>query len=105
MSVLHIVPLQSEKAYTLSLEGVYLFDVPLAANKQQIAEAVESQYGVTVTNVKSLIRKGKTVAFSRGKRARPGITRRKDMKHAYVTLKKGDSIKVFEEVKEEEGDK
>ncbi len=105
MSVLHIIPLQSEKAYTLSLENIYTFDVPLTTNKKQVAEAVEAQYGVTVTGVKSLIRKGKTVAFSRGKRARPGITTRKDVKRAYVTLKEGDSIKVFEEVKDEEGDK
>lgn len=103
MSVLHIIPLQSEKAYTQSLENTYIFEVPLVSNKQQVAEAVEAQYGVTVIKVKSLIRKGKSVAFSRGKRARPGITKRSDTKRAYVTLKEGDSIKVFEEVKEEEG--
>lgn len=106
MSVISIIPIQSEKAYTQSLENVYIFEVPLSVNKQQIADAVEAQYGVTVTNVKSLVRKGKAVAFSRGKRARPGITKRSDIKRAYVTLKEGDSIKLFEDEKQEEkGDK
>ena len=35
--------------------------------------------------------------YSKGKHAFPGTTHRKDKKFAYVRLKKGDSIKVFEE--------
>lgn len=104
MSVLTVIPVASEKAYTLSTEGIYIFRVPTTANKQQIAEAVETQYGVTVVSVKSLIQNGKRVAYSRGKRSRPGMTTRPDTKKAYVTLKDGDSITVFEEQKEE-GDK
>ncbi len=97
MSVLHITPVTSEKAYATSLANVYSFKVPLTANKQQIASAVEAQYGVSVVAVKSLIQKGKAIAFSRGKRGRPGTTQRKDVKKAYVTLKEGDSIKIFDE--------
>jgi large subunit ribosomal protein L23 len=107
MSVLTIIPIPSEKAYAQSLQNIYLFSVPLTANKQQIAEAVETQYGVTVTGVKTLVQNGKTVAFSRGKRARPGTTKRRDAKKAYVSLADGDSIKVFDapEEKTEGGDK
>lgn len=107
MSVLTIIPVPSEKAYALSLQNTYVFTVPLTANKQQIAQAVETQYGVTVTGVKSLIQNGKAVAFSRGKRGRPGMTKRRDIKKAYVTLAEGDSIKVFDipEETKEGGDK
>lgn len=103
MSVLTIIPVPSEKAYALSLQNTYVFKVPLTANKQQIAEAVETQYGVTVKGVKSLVQNGKAVAFSRGKRARPGTTKRRDIKKAYVTLVDGDSIKVFDTTETQEG--
>ena len=48
-----------------------------------------------------MIRKGKKTRYSRGKHAYPGITHRQDKKFAYVRLKKGDSIKVFEELEED----
>jgi ribosomal protein L23 len=54
-SVMTIIPINSEKAYQLSTEGIYLFKVPLSANKQQIAQLVENEYNVTVTGVKTLI--------------------------------------------------
>jgi ribosomal protein L23 len=99
---MNIYPRKTEKAYGQSLKDIYVFEVPTDANKQQIIESVQSQYKVTVTNVKTLIQSGKAVRVSRGKRAHPGITNRKDLKKAYVTLAKGDSIKVFDEVKEAE---
>jgi large subunit ribosomal protein L23 len=105
MSVLAVIPVASEKSYLLSTDGVYTFKVPTSANKQQIAEAVESQYGVTVVGIKTLVQNGKKIAFSRGKRSRPGTTKRVDIKKAYVTLKDGDSIAVFDKPEEAEGDK
>ncbi len=102
MAILSIIPIQSEKAYALSLLNVYLFKVPLNANKQQVKQAVEAQYGVSVLKVKSLIQQGAVISFSKGKRARPGLTKRNDIKKAYVTLAEGDSIKVFDDKKEEE---
>ena len=56
---------------------------------------------MTVTNVRTLIRNGKKTKFSKGKHAYPGITTRQDKKFAYVRLKKGDSIKVFDEPEED----
>jgi ribosomal protein L23 len=99
---MNIYPRKTEKAYSQSLKNIYVFDVPTTANKQQILEAVESQFEVKTTGIKTLIQSGKAVRASRGKRAHPGITNRKDLKKAYVTLVSGDSIKVFDEVKEAE---
>lgn len=102
MNLLHVTPRATEKAYGQSQKNVYVFNVPLAANKQQIAEAVESQFEVKVTGVKTLVQSGKAVRFSRGKNRYPGTTARKDSKKAYVTLAEGNSIKVFAEPAAEE---
>ncbi|HWV45694.1 MAG TPA: 50S ribosomal protein L23, partial [Nitrospira sp.] len=91
-----ITPRATEKAYAQSQENVYVFNVPMTANKQQITAAVEAQYDVTVVNVKTLVQSGKAVRFSRGKNRYPGTTTRKDTKKAYVRLADGNSIKVFD---------
>ena len=94
---INVFPRATEKAYGLStLNNVYVFDVPLNANKDQISETIESQYKVKVVNIKTLVQNGKAIRASRGKRAYPKVVNRKDMKKAYVTLASGDSIKVFE---------
>ncbi len=93
-------PRATEKTYTEQTKRIYVFPVDLKASKQEIAKRVEDEFKVTVTEVKTLIRKGKKMRFSRGKRAFPGITHRQDKKFAYVKLKEGDSIKVFEEQEE-----
>src|SRR5690242_1667030 len=97
MSLILVTPRVSEKAYGQSQKNVYVFNVPLSANKQQITAAVEAQYGVNVVSVTSLVQSGKAVRFSRGKNRYPGTTNRKDTKKAYVTLAAGDSIQVFAE--------
>ncbi|HMS93441.1 MAG TPA: 50S ribosomal protein L23 [Candidatus Saccharibacteria bacterium] len=103
MSQLLIVPRATEKAYAQSLAtNTYVFNVPLDANKQQIIDAVESQFDVKVINIKTLVQSGKAVRFSRGKNRYPGTTNRKDSKKAYVTLAEGDSIQVFDVPAEEE---
>ena len=79
--------------------------MPLSVNKRQISEAIEAQYDVTVVGIKTLVQSGKAVRFSRGKRAQPGNTARKDSKKAYVTLKDGDSIQVFDAPAAEEESK
>jgi len=57
----------------LRQKNVYVFDVPLNANKDQIREAVESQYKVKVMNIKTLVQNGKAIRASRGKRAYPKV--------------------------------
>jgi large subunit ribosomal protein L23 len=103
MTNLLIIPRATEKAYAQSLStNTYLFTVPLDANKQQIKAAVEAQFEVSVTSIKTLVQSGKAVRFSRGKNRYPGNTTRKDTKKAYVTLAEGDSIQVFDAPAEEE---
>ena len=96
-SSVFVYPRPTEKAYGMSLQNVYVFNVPLTANKNDIAASVEKQYGVKVTNVKTIVQSGKSVRFNRGKNRYPGKTTRSDSKKAYVTLAKGDSIQVFAE--------
>ena len=103
-----IRPIQTEKAYREEAKRCYMFNVPADASKQAVAQQVADQYKVTVLGVRIVIRKGKATKFSRGKHAYPGTTYRQDKKIAYVTLKEGDKIKVFDEeeqVAEEKVDK
>lgn len=104
MTNISVIPRATEKAYAQSLvTNTYVFNVPLTANKQDIAAAVEAQFEVKVTGIKTLVQSGKAVRFSRGKNRYPGTTTRKDSKKAYVTLAKGDKINVFDQpVAEEE---
>ena len=98
-----VTPITTEKAYGLAAGmNIYVFSVPVSSNKQEITRAVEEQYEVKVTNVKTIVQKGKSIRFSRGKNRYPGTTTRKDNKKAYVTLSEGDSIKVFDEVEQGE---
>lgn len=94
--------IQTEKAYREEAKRAYMFVVPADASKQAIAKQVEEQYGVTVTAIRTVLRKGKATRFSRGHHAYPGTTYRQDKKIAYVTLKEGDKIKVFDEEPVEE---
>ncbi|MBR3256225.1 50S ribosomal protein L23 [Candidatus Saccharibacteria bacterium] len=98
---LHILePRATEKSYLEQTNRVYVFPVKRSMGKQEIAKMVEKEFNVTVTDVRTLVRKGKKTKFSKGKHAYPGITHRQDKKYAYVKLKKGDSIKVFEDADE-----
>ncbi|MBR3230457.1 50S ribosomal protein L23 [Candidatus Saccharibacteria bacterium] len=90
-------PRATEKSYLEQTNRIYVFPVKKSMSKQAIARMVEDEFKVTVTDVRTLIRNGKKTKFSKGKHAYPGITHRQDKKFAYVRLKKGDSIKVFEE--------
>lgn len=102
MTLISVTPRATEKAYAQSQKNVYVFNVPLTANKQQITAAVESQYEVKVTGIKTVVQSGKAVRFSRGKNRYPGTTNRKDSKKAYVTLAEGSSIQVFDQPAAEE---
>lgn len=96
-----VTPVTTEKAYGLSLKNIYVFSVPVTANKQQITHAIETQYEVKVAGIKTLVQSGKAIRFSRGKNRYPGTTHRTDSKKAYVTLAEG-SLAVFEQPAEVE---
>lgn len=102
VSTILVTPVTTEKAYGLSQKNVYVFNVPLSANKNEIADAVKAQYGVEVKALKTLVQNGKAVRFSRGKNRYPGTTSRSDSKKAYVTLAEGSSLAIFEQPAEEE---
>lgn len=100
MSIAVLKPRMSEKTYGISASGVYVFDTSPSTNKHEIAKAVESAYGVTVINVRTVIAKGKEKRVYRNRRFLTGV--RPDVKKAYVTLKKGDAIPIFAAVEEAE---
>ena len=98
---LHLLePRATEKSYLEQTNRIYVFPVKKSMGKQEIAKMVEKEFNVTVTDVRTLIRNGKKTKYSKGKHAYPGITHRQDKKVAYVRLKQGDSIRVFEEPEE-----
>ena len=95
---LHLLePRATEKTYREQTKRTYVFPVKRSMSKQEIAALVEKEFNVTVTDVRTLVRDGKKTKFSKGKHAYPGTTFRQDKKYAYVTLKEGNSIKVFDE--------
>ena len=88
-------PVITEKSMNLASKGVYLFDVNSKANKPLVAKAVKEQFKVDAEAVRISITKGKIKRFK-------GVEgQRKDNKRAYVTVKKGQKISVFETQTEE----
>ena len=72
-----VIPRATEKAYAESLAtNTYVFNVPLTANKQEIIAAVEAQFEVKVTGIKTLVQSGKAVRFSRGNLRRSCLNRK-----------------------------
>jgi ribosomal protein L23 len=102
MNTILVTPVTTEKAYGQSQKNIYVFNVPVKANKNEILDAIEAQYGVKIAAIKTLIQSGKAVRFSRGKNRIPGTTTRSDSKKAYVTLAAGSSLAIFEQPTEEE---
>jgi large subunit ribosomal protein L23 len=84
-----IAPVVSEKTYGLLDDNKYTFVVRPDANKTEIKIAVEQIFGVKVTAVNTLNRKGKA------RRTRNGVGRRKDTKRAIVSVAAGQSIDIF----------
>ena len=87
-----VAPVVSEKSYALLDNNVYTFKVAPSASKPEIRDAVQSIFGVRVTNVNTLNRKGKR----RRNRRNGTFGSRPDAKRAIVTLAEGDSIDLFE---------
>lgn len=87
-----VKPHVSEKAARLADTGVYVFDVPVDANKVEIRKAVEAQYSVNVIGVRTIRGIGKPVR--RGK----SFGRRNRWKKALVELKKGQTLNLVEGV-------
>ena len=83
-----VSPAITEKSTMVSEQNQVVFNVARRASKPEIKAAVEALFGVKVTAVNTLLRKGKT------KRFRGIAGRHTDVKKAYVTLAEGQSIDV-----------
>ena len=70
----------------------YLFEVARDANKIEVKKAVEAIFNVKVSTVRTLRVHGKPKRVGRHAGHRP------DWKKAIVTLKKGETIELFEQV-------
>jgi large subunit ribosomal protein L23 len=83
-------PIITEKTTVLTGADKYVFEVDLRANKNQIKEAIQIAFNVRVSEVNTMVMKGKPKRFGRK------ITNRPDWKKAIVTLVAGDKIELFE---------
>ncbi|MBW3098560.1 50S ribosomal protein L23 [Pseudohoeflea coraliihabitans] len=83
-----VSPSITEKSTLASESNQVVFNVARSASKPEIKAAVEALFGVKVTAVNTLLRKGKT------KRFRGHVGKQNDVKKAYVTLADGQSIDV-----------
>jgi large subunit ribosomal protein L23 len=86
-------PLITEKNTAIQApQGKYAFKVAIEANKEQIKQAVEKAFNVSVTEVNVMTVAGKK------RRMRGREVRSPSWKKALVTLKPGDKIEFFEGV-------
>src|SRR3954467_11007706 len=83
-----LAPHITEKSTMLSETNAVVFKVAPKASKPEIKAAVEALFNVKVTNVNTIVTKGKT------KRWKGTPYRRSDEKKAIVTLAEGQSIDV-----------
>jgi large subunit ribosomal protein L23 len=81
----------TEKANRLREQNQVVFEVARDANKIQIRDAVEKLFKVKVTDVNTLVMRGKERRMGRG------YAKMQNWKKAMVTLKAGDSIDFFAE--------
>ena len=83
-----LAPHITEKSTMLSETNSVVFKVAPKASKPEIKAAVEALFGVTVTQVNTIVSKGKT------KRWKGKPYQRSDVKKAIITLAEGNSIDV-----------
>ncbi|MBL8741218.1 MAG: 50S ribosomal protein L23 [Myxococcales bacterium] len=68
-----------------------IFEVVPTANKIEIKNAIQKLFNVTVTDVNTLVMRGKDKRMGRG------YAKLRNWKKAIITLKEGDEIKFFDE--------
>ncbi len=86
-------PILTEKATKLSEKSIYTFEVASAANKIQIAAAIEKQFGVDVEQVRTMTMPLRRKSQNTRKGVQHGVKSRH--KKAIVVLKAGQTIDVF----------
>ncbi|MCJ8309126.1 MAG: 50S ribosomal protein L23 [Hyphomicrobiales bacterium] len=83
-----VSPVITEKATMAAEQNQVVFNVARDASKPEIKRAVEGLFGVKVTAVNTVLRKGKVKRF-RGHKGKQS-----DVKKAVVTLAEGQAIDV-----------
>jgi large subunit ribosomal protein L23 len=83
-----VSPVITEKATMAAEQNQVVFNVARDASKPEIKRAVEGLFGVKVTAVNTVLRKGKV------KRFRGHMGKQSDVKKAIVTLAEGQAIDV-----------
>lgn len=81
----------TEKSSRLREQNKVIFEVARDANKIQIRDAIQKLFKVTVTDVQTMIFRGKDRRMGRG------YAKLQNWKKAVITLKAGDSIQFFDE--------
>ena len=84
-----VSPVVTEKSSMLSESNKVVFKVSMQCSKRDIKKSIESLFKVKVKSVNTLRRRGKTTNFKNIK------GKRKDFKHAIITLEDGQSIDVM----------
>ena len=97
MSQIIIRPIVTEKMTAQGeKENRYGFEVAKTSNKVQIKQAVEKEYGVTVTGVRTMICRGKRRTRYTKSLILHGNTG--SYKKAIVTVKTGDTIDLYSSI-------
>ncbi len=90
MKTVGLRPIISEKSMNMAATGIYMFEANKAANKMEIANEVAKLFKVNVVTVRTSILKGKV------KRFKGTVGTRNDSKRAFVQLKEGQKITIFD---------
>lgn len=100
--LINIKPRLSEKSYALSEQrNTYVFEVPAASNRHEVARAISKQYEVTVESVRIASQPSKTRRDYRRRGRVIHSGRSSALRKAYVRLKEGDKLPIFEATKED----
>lgn len=91
-SIIELAIITEKGTKLRSAANAYVFRVHPAANKIEIATAVEKIFTVSVTQVRTMNRKGKPKRLGRF------LGNRSNWKKAVVTLKSGQAIEAFDQV-------
>ncbi len=81
----------TEKSNTLRAKNQVVFEVLRGANKVQIRDAVQKMFNVKVTDVNTMLYRGKDRRMGRG------YAKMQNWKKAVVTLAEGENIDFFAE--------
>jgi large subunit ribosomal protein L23 len=96
MSAIIIKPIITEKYAKFTEKGRYAFVVDRNANKIEIRNAIEKEYGVTVESVNTYVTAGKSKSKMTKTKVLAG--RVSPVKRAVVTVSKGEIIDIYSSI-------